>query len=165
MAFTLPLLNQVDDTGQGSHAEHAEPEQSQGGVEFQLPAEMRDTARQIDLGSRREREKIDQENDRRRERAEDRHSIGRAHDEIGENQRPGEESERFEEIGDGTMLDRLAALVEKDGVKNEGGGDQKKGAAIGHRTLGAQGIESPARAGQVAEISQTKPKPILHIDS
>ncbi len=49
------------------------------------------------------------------------------------------------------MLDRLAALMQEKRVQRERAGDEQERAAIGVRALRAKGVETPARAGQVAE--------------
>ena len=108
-ALELPFLNQIGEPGQRGDAKDAETEQRQRGVKFELPAEPGHGARHVDRCN--ECEEVDEEDNWRGERPEDRQAIGLPHDEVREHERPGKERERFEKIGDRTMADSRAALV------------------------------------------------------
>ena len=60
------------------------------------------------------------------------------------------------------MPDRLAALVQEKRVQRKRRRDEQERPAIGQRPLRAQGVKAPARAGQVAERRQEKPKTVVH---
>ena len=71
------------------------------------------------IDRRDERERLKQDNERRGERAHKREPISRPNHDIKKRDRPSDEDNHFEQIGDGTAPNVVAANREKRRLKNE----------------------------------------------
>src|SRR2546423_14163810 len=158
MRLQLPFLDEVHNARDARERERAIRDHRHRGVEFQ-PRIYRHPYRMPDIDRREQREPLNEQGQRRRERTHKRKPVGRSDQQINQRERPGQENEYFEQVRDRTTPERVSANRKKSALKCEPKRDREKIKATRSEHAFAQGGQSMSHRDQETQSGSKKKLP------